>query len=187
MPRALVLTTITGSQVGRRHTFEARTATIGSSPQSDLVLNERTIDPRHAELQQILERWFIVPLNAQGRGMLLNGSPITGRSRLNPGDQLTIGGMSYRVSFVELVEEAVGATPPRGSQSVPRLGEYFVRRGALSFEQVNRVIQRQNELQREGLRTPFGQIAYQMGFIDRRELEAALADQRADFNQNFID
>lgn len=185
MVKALVLTAITGAQIGRRYTVSERVSTIGSGPQCDVSLNDRHLSARHAEVRQIFDRWFIVPL-APG-GISLNGIPVSGQSRLNPGDQLTLGGTTYRISYEALEERALGAAPGTQTQSVLRLGEYFIRRGILTPEQVARVVRRQQDLQSSGVTLPFGQIAYEMGFINRAQLEQALNEQRADFQAHFHD
>ena len=69
MGKALVLTAITGSQAGKRLTLSARTNSIGSAPTNDMVLHDRLIAPRHLEVRQVLERWFIIPLIPGGQGM----------------------------------------------------------------------------------------------------------------------
>ncbi len=185
MVKALVLTAITGTQIGRRYTVSERVNTIGSGPQCDVVLNDRHLSSRHAEIRQILDRWFIVPL-APG-GISLNGLPVRGQSRLNPGDQLTLGGTTYRILYEELEERALGATSTAQTSGVPQLGEYLVRRGILTPERVAQVVQRQRDLQSSGVTLPFGQIAYEMGLISRAQLEQALNEQRADFQTNFHD
>jgi hypothetical protein len=186
MGKALVLTAITGSQAGKRLTLSARTNSIGSAPTNDMVLHDRLIAPRHLEVRQVLERWFIVPLVPGGQGMALNGMDIKGQSRLNLGDALTLGSVTYTVGFEEIAEREVGVQPA-ASSSVPRLGEYFMRRGLMSSEQITRAAERQAALQRRGTRLPFGQVAYEMGFINRSQLDAALAEQRSDFNDRFWD
>ena len=118
------------------------------------------------------------------QGLALNGMPINGQSRLNPGDTLTLGSITYGIDFEEVIEQALGASASSGV-SVPRLGEYFIRRGILSREQVLAVAERQSRLQRDGSRLQFGQVAYEMGVITRSQLDMALADQRSDFNDRF--
>jgi hypothetical protein len=182
-----VLRAITGSQAGQRHTLTARTNSVGAASGNDLVLSDRLLNPRHAEIKQALERWFIVPLAAGGQGIALNGMPISGQSRLNPGDALTLGSVTYIVELEEIVEQEVGAQRPSGASGVPKLGEYFIRRAMMSAAQVQHVIQRQSELSNDGTRLPFGQVAYDMGYITRSQLDTALADQRNDFNERFWD
>src|SRR5262245_22209526 len=131
MTKALVLRAITGADAGRRHTLSARVNTIGSAATNELVLHDRALGPRHAEIKQVLERWFVVPLAAGGQGIALNGLSVTGQSRLNAGDALTLGSVTYSVSFEDGEERAVGAQRPTNSNGVPRLGESFMRAGLL--------------------------------------------------------
>ena len=63
----------------------------------------------------------------------------------------------------------------------------FIRRGLLSTDQIARVIDRQTKLQHDGSRLQFGQVAYEMGYITRSQLDGALSDQRSDFNERFWD
>ena len=86
---------------------------------------------------------------------------------------------------MEVGQQAVGQAPAPAGNSVPKLGEYFIRRGILSRDQVIKVAERQGKLQRDGSRVQFGQIAYEMGYISRSQLDMALADQRSDFNDRF--
>ncbi len=185
MAKALILRAITGTQAGQRHMLTNRSSTIGTASTNDVVLHDRLLTPRHIEIRQVLERWFVVPLAAGSQGIALNGMPIGGQSRLNPGDTLTLGSVTYAVDFEEVAERVVGTPAASGSHGVPRLGEYFLRRGLLTGEQVAKVAERQAQLQRDGSRLQFGQIAYDMGFINRSQLDAALADQRSDFNDRF--
>jgi hypothetical protein len=151
------------------------------------VLHDRLIEPRHAEIRQVLERWFVVPLVADRSRVSLNGIEVRSQSRLNPGDDLTIGSVTYSISLEDTDELEVGAPQSAAETSVPRLGEYFIRRGIMTAEDVTRTAQRQAELLRSGTRLPFGRVAYDMGFISRSQLDAALADQRGDFNDRFLD
>jgi pSer/pThr/pTyr-binding forkhead associated (FHA) protein len=186
MTKALVLTAITGSHAGKRITLTARVNALGSAPTNDVVLHDRQIAPRHVEIRQVLERWFVVPLSSNGQGLALNGLDVKGQSRLNLGDALTLGPTTYTIGFEEIAEREVGTTEPK-SGGVPRLGEYFTRHGIMSSEQVTRAAERQAALLRSGTRLPFGQVAYEMGFINRAQLDSALAEQRSDFNERFWD
>ena len=186
MAKALVLTAITGTQAGKRHSLTARITTIGSATSNDIVLSDRLIEPRHVEIRQVLERWFVVPLTSGSIGVALNGLDVKSQSRLNLGDALTLGTVTYTVGFEEIVEREVGI-PKASSSGVPRLGEYFTRRGIMNADQLERTAQRQAELLQSGSRVPFGRVAYDMGFINRSQLDTALAEQRGDFNDRFLD
>ena len=187
MAKALVLRALTGTNAGQRYTLAARVNTIGSAATNDLVLHDRLLGPRHVEIKQVLERWFVVPLAAGSQAIALNGLSVNGQSRLSAGDALTIGSVTYMIAFEEIVEQEVGAPRSGGTHGVPRLGEYFIRRGLLSAEQITRVIDRQAKLEQDGSRLQFGQVAYEMGFITRSQLDGALSDQRTDFNERFSD
>ena len=97
MAKALVLRAITGTNAGQRHTLAARVNTIGSAANNDLVLHDRLLGPRHVEIKQVLERWFVVPLAAGSQAIALNGLSINGQSRLTAGDALTIGSVTYTI------------------------------------------------------------------------------------------
>ena len=185
MAKALVLRAITGSNAGQRHILAARVNTIGSAANNDVVQHDRLLGPRHVEIRQVLERWFVVPLVAGSQAIALNGRSVNSQSRLNEGDALTIGNVTYTVGFEDIVEQEVGAPRSGATHGVPRLGEYFIRRGLLSADQVARIVERQTALQRDGSRLQFGQVAYEMGYITRSQLDAALSDQRNDFNERF--
>lgn len=185
MAKALVLRAITGTQAGKRHTLTARVSTVGSASNNDLVLHDRLLNPRHIEIRQVLERWFVVPVAQNSQGVALNGMPVSSQSRLNPGDALTLGSVTYMVELEEVLEQEFGAAPAHTNSGVPRIGEYFIRRGVLNRDQVMAVAERQMRLQRDGSRIQFGQVAYEMGIISRSQLDMALADQRSDFNDRF--
>lgn len=185
MSKALVLTVTTGPQISKHYTFSERSISVGSATNNDLVLQDRSVEPHHAEIIQMLDRWFIMPRVADGRGTSLNGMPITSRSRLNPDDRLTIGNVTYRISVIEVLEQEVGGFRP--ATAVPRLGDYFTRRGLMSGDQVSRTVERQRELARNGNQIVFGQLAYEMGYISRAQLDTALAQQRGDFDEHFRD
>jgi predicted component of type VI protein secretion system len=186
MAKALVLTAITGTQAGKRLTLTTRVTKIGSAPKNDLVLHDRSIEPNHIEIRQVLERWFVVPLVAGSVGLALNGLDVKAQNRLNLGDALTIGSVTYTVGFEEVAEREVGI-PKTTNSGVPRLGEYFTRRGIMTADQIERTARRQAELLRGGNRVEFGRVAHDMGFINRSQLDAALAEQRGDFNDRFLD
>lgn len=187
MPKLLVLTGITGSRVGLRTMLSGRSNTVGSNAGCDLVIPEQTTAPRHAEIQHILERWFIVPLNPNAR-VFVNGEPVTSQGRLLEGDLITFGNATFKVSFMEEIERAVGTTASASSnKGVPQLGEYLVRRNAIDQGQLTQALQRQGELRQQGRRVQIGDILYQMGYVSRSQLEQALQDQRSDFFERFRD
>ncbi len=186
MAKMLVLTAVTGSLIGKRFTLSGRNSLIGSSPSCEMTLHDRQVEPRHAEIRSMLDSWFIVPLVSGTTGISVNGAIARGQSRIRPGDKVTIGLTTFSVAVEELVEREVGA-PPSSSSSVPRLGEYLMRRGILSADQVQRIAERQQLLQRSGITKQFGEVAYDLGFINRSQLDRILAEQRSDFNLHWRD
>jgi pSer/pThr/pTyr-binding forkhead associated (FHA) protein len=186
MAKMLILTAVTGSQLGKRHTLSARTSVIGSASGCDVVLHDRLIEPRHAEVRSMLESWFIVPLSSGVSGLSVNGAIVSGQSRIRAGDKVTIGSTTFSVAVEELAEREVGGPPP-ATNGVPRLGEYLVQRGLLTPDQVQRAVERQSTLQRSGVSRQLGEVAYEMGFLNRAQLDRILADQRNEFNSRWRD
>jgi pSer/pThr/pTyr-binding forkhead associated (FHA) protein len=107
MAKALILTGITGTQVGLQTALAKRSTVIGSSPSCDVVLHDRQVLPRHAEIRQVLDRWFVVPLVADAR-VFVNGNPVTSQGRLLEGDLVTMGSATFKASLSETSERALG-------------------------------------------------------------------------------
>lgn len=186
MAKMLILTAVTGAQLGKRFTVSGRNSVIGSATGCDVVLVDRLIEPRHAEVRTMLESWFIVPLVSGGSGISVNGAIARGQSRIRHGDKVTIGSTTFLIAVEELAEREVGGPPP-ATNGVPRLGEYLVERGILTRDQVQRAVDRQTTLQRSGVSRQLGEIAYEMGFLNRSQLDRILADQRNEFNSRWRD
>jgi predicted component of type VI protein secretion system len=108
MAKTLVLTAVTGSQLGRKYPLAGRNAFIGSDAKCDVVLHDRLVEPRHAEVRHMLDSWFIVPLSPKMSGISVNGTIVQSQSRMRPGDQVTIGSITYSVAVEELAEREVG-------------------------------------------------------------------------------
>ncbi len=186
MAKMLVLTVVTGTQIGKKYTLPGRVSVVGSATGCDLQVHDRLIEPRHAELRSMLDSWFIVPLAPNGAGLSINGAVVRAQSRVRPGDRLTIGATTYSVAVEEVLEREVGA-PAASSNGVPRFGEYLIQRGLMTPEQVQRTADRQATLQRSGVSKQFGEVAYEMGYLNRSQLERVVSDQRSDFNARWRD
>jgi len=185
----LVMTVVTGPQIGRKFSLAGRSNTIGSSSSCDLVLHDRSIEPRHAELRSMLESWFVVPLTTSGTGLSVNGVAVRSQSRVRPGDKLSIGSTTYAVAVEELTENEVGSSQQSvlSDSRLPRFGEYLIQRGLLTNDQVRRTADRQSSLQRIGVTKPFGEVAYELGYLNRSQLDQVVVDQRNDFNDRWHD
>ncbi|WP_322489585.1 FHA domain-containing protein [Chloroflexus sp.] len=97
MSRELTLIGVSGSRTGQHIVVNRRSMVIGSARQCDIVLYDRQVLERHAEIAQVLERWFITPLDT-GALVALNGQRINGRQRLQSGDLLSIGSTAFKVA-----------------------------------------------------------------------------------------
>ena len=187
MAKALVLTGISGSKVGQRQMIAGRATVIGSSPSCQFILRDRTVQLRHAEIRQVLDRWFVVQLEPNAP-IFVNGAVVRSQARLNEGDTLTIGTATFKVGISEAVEQAVGAPEANPSRNgVPKLGDYLLRRGFVNRAQVQQAIQRQDELRNQGRRVQFGDVLYELGYVSRSQLEVAVQEQRNDFYERFRD
>ena len=185
MAKALVLTGIGGGRAGATYMVTGRSGIVGSAPGADVQLQERMVLPRHAELRQILERWFVMPLDATAQ-VYINGQTVSGQARLTEGSTLTLGVASFRVGQTEITEQEVGEAQP-SSNGVPRLGEYLIRRNTVTRAQIQHAVLRQGELQQQGRRLQFGDILYELGYANRNQLEQAAQEQRNDFYERFRD
>ncbi len=107
MAKALSLIGISGSRVGRTTVIEGRSSVIGSSSGCDLVLHDRLVLPRHAELRVVLDRWFIRPLDPQAT-IFVNGEPVTGQQRIDAGDLVTVGTATFKAAIGTSQERQVG-------------------------------------------------------------------------------
>lgn len=107
MAKSLVLTGISGSRVGMPTIVSNRLSTIGSSGGCDVVLHDRQVLPRHAELRILLDRWFIAPLEA-GALIFVNGMPVRGKQRIDEGDLVTVGTATFKAAIQD-VNEVGGA------------------------------------------------------------------------------
>lgn len=97
MSQELTLIGVSGSRTGQQIVVNRRSMVIGSARQCDIVLHDRQVLERHAEIVQALERWFVAPLDGSAL-VALNGLRISSRQRLQNGDLLSIGSATFKVS-----------------------------------------------------------------------------------------
>ncbi|MEI8308547.1 MAG: FHA domain-containing protein [Chloroflexales bacterium] len=107
MAKSLVLTGISGSRAGMPTIVSGKLSMIGSTSGCDILLHDRRVLPRHAEIRVLLDRWFIVPLDA-GAMVFVNGTPVNGKQRIDENDLVTVGTATFKVAIQE--EREVGAT-----------------------------------------------------------------------------
>jgi predicted component of type VI protein secretion system len=185
MAKALVLTSISGARLGVRYTLSGRTNSVGSEDGCHMVLSDRSILPRHAELRQALESWFVAPLGSAN--VSVNGAPVHGQARLRPGDSLIVGTLGFRVDIEEIGdrERAVGQTASR--VGVPRLGDYLLRQGLITRTQLDHALRRQEDMTSQGRRVQLGDVLVQLGYIRQSALDAALREQHNDLADRWLD
>jgi predicted component of type VI protein secretion system len=182
MAKALVLTSISGARLGVRYTLTGRSNMIGSASGCDLMLTDKSVQPRHVEVKQLLESWFVVPLSS---GVYINGALVGTQGRLRPGDSLIIGSCGFRVAIEEVVEQAVGRGQARAG--VPRIGDYLVRQALLTRTQLDHALRHQEDLTSQGRRTQIGTVLVQLGYIRQPVLDAVLREQQTDLAQQWRD
>lgn len=103
MPKALVLIGISGSRVGQPTALSNARIVVGSAPGCDLILHDRQVLPRHAEIRQSLNTWFITPLNA-GALVAVNGKRLSAQGRVSEGDLVTIGSATFKAAISDINE-----------------------------------------------------------------------------------
>lgn len=92
----------------------ATIVSIGRSPDSDFVIDDRTVSRHHATIRKESDFWILVDIGSTN-GTRVNGDRIDGRAVIKPGDELGFGAATARFDptewrlFSELrVEEPTG-------------------------------------------------------------------------------
>jgi hypothetical protein len=185
MSKALILTGITGERVGSSTTFSDRINIVGNGSNARLSLRETGMTANYAELRQVLDRWFVAP-QVPNAHIYVNGTRVSNQARINEGDLVSFGNSTFRVSFTN-AQEVGASSNPASTGSVPRIGDYLLRKGFVTQQQINEAVQSQHDLRRQGHRVQLGDILYTMGAVSRSQLEIALQDQRGDYYEQFRD
>jgi hypothetical protein len=76
-----------------------RPVTIGRAPDCDCHLAEPSVSRRHAQLRRVDQTWLLRDLGSSN-GTRLNGMRVTEEIEVRPGDQLSLGGVRYRLGGV---------------------------------------------------------------------------------------
>ncbi|MFW6161806.1 MAG: FHA domain-containing protein, partial [Planctomycetota bacterium] len=88
-PKAITLAFLAGPNQGRSIVVFEKLTTIGRRPNNDIVLNDRGVSNRHAEIRRGPSAFILVDEGSRN-GTFVNGR-LTLRSPLTPGDQIRIG------------------------------------------------------------------------------------------------
>jgi hypothetical protein len=70
--------------------LNADRCTVGSSTESDLVVDDSSVSRAHALFEQLAGAWFVEDLGSRN-GTYVNGQRITGRRVVRPGDEVRLG------------------------------------------------------------------------------------------------
>ncbi len=70
---------------------------------------------------------------------------------------------------------------------VPYLGEFLLRQGYITRQQLEASLRRHSDLAQRGMPKPIGQVMVELGFITQPQLEAGLQQQRSEYNFRFND
>lgn len=70
---------------------------------------------------------------------------------------------------------------------VPYIGEYLLRQGYITRQQLDAALKRHSELARRGSPKLVGQVLVELGYITQHQLEAGLQQQRGEYNYRFHD
>jgi hypothetical protein len=74
----------------------ADSTTIGRSSECDCVVVEPSVSRRHAELRRAGGQWLLRDLGSRN-GTRVNGMRVTEEVEVRPGDQVSLGGVRYRL------------------------------------------------------------------------------------------
>lgn len=95
--QALEVTFMNGPADGRRQRLEDATATIGSNPENDLVID---FDPKVASTHLLIKyqdrQWRLVD-HSDGLGVFVDGERLAGSGEFVPGSMLRLGDTLLRV------------------------------------------------------------------------------------------
>jgi len=92
----------------KRHAFAAAVVRIGRSASNDLSLPDNLLSRQHAEIREREGGWFLADL-ASRNGTQLNGAPVRGEQRLEPGDRIRLGDFQIVFAPEETTAEGEGA------------------------------------------------------------------------------
>ncbi|KWX04794.1 hypothetical protein TH66_06405 [Carbonactinospora thermoautotrophica] len=70
---------------------------VGREPHCDFRLSDSTVSRVHAELRREGDRWVIIDLGSTN-GTRVNGWRVTGPTTVHPGDEITFGRVSFRLT-----------------------------------------------------------------------------------------
>ena len=91
---------------------------IGRHPECDIQIDSRKISRRHCCIAQVSDYLIVRDLGSTN-GVRINGVRVV-EGRIAPGDELTIGGNRYRVSWDSIAPESLSAIKNKARPSSPQ-------------------------------------------------------------------
>jgi hypothetical protein len=104
---------------GYRHMpISEAVVTIGRSLDNDIILDDKRVSRRHAQMRRTYGQYVLYDLNSTG-GTTVNGRPIR-EVPLHPGDIIAFAGIKVRYEQAGAVAPADGAGSPKVTRQLPR-------------------------------------------------------------------
>ena len=103
------------------------------------------------------------------------------RSKCQELEQLVVGSRTFD-SWTRTSRSVAGNV-----RSVPFLGEYLLRQGVISEQQLDMVLRRHRDLASRGTHKLVGQVMVELGYISQNQLETWLQQQNYDYSDRFRD
>jgi two-component system, cell cycle response regulator len=96
---------ISGKMAGRLFKLTSGTAVIGRGSDTTIRIEDEGISRRHVQLLQLSDGVFVEDLGSTN-GTLVNGEPVTERTKLKDGDKIELGSVTIlKFSYTDTVEE----------------------------------------------------------------------------------
>ncbi len=108
-------------------------------------------------------------------------------ARRNELDSLVSSSTSFGVWSRFNTAQAYPANNTQREAVVPYLGEFLLRQGYITRQQLDAALRRHSELAQRGSPKLVGQILVELGFLTQTQLEAGLQQQRGEYNVRFND
>jgi DNA-binding response OmpR family regulator len=110
--KAFLVLQVGADEEGERWSLEAETTSIGRWDGNDIVLSDREVSRRHAQIRHDAGQYVLVDLGSKN-GTLVNGARIERATVLADGDELTIA-PRFRLLFVDAEATVPSTSRPRG-------------------------------------------------------------------------
>ncbi len=110
-PALLILHDAAGA-VAQRWMLDAATMTIGRDETNAIVLADREVSRRHAQIDHAGDRYTLSDLDSKN-GTFVNGAPVQGAAVLRDGDEILIA-PRHRLTFVDSESTVPARRPSRG-------------------------------------------------------------------------